>query len=236
MTGTSREHCSQDAAVSHREHAFVVAVAKADFSFTPLKLDDAKVVGRQVLEAAGFRPAEDHLLFQVLSSGAIEERRLDESVALTGNGGDRFVVFRGDRSFRVEIDGRRFEWGAAELTGLIAKQMVGADPACTGLWLERRDEPDRFIENTDVVQLADRGLEKLYTRPLFPLSIEGKEFFWPKSTITAEQIAELGGWDPALGVQQIDLKTNEAHTLKAGEVVDLSDAKAFAKKIGWRRG
>lgn len=236
MAGTSKKDRSQDAAVSHGEHTFVVAIAKADFGFQPLKLDDAKVVGRQVLEAAGFRPPEDHLLFQVLSDGAIEERRLDESVALTANGGDRFIVFRGDRSFRVEIDGRRFEWGTAELTGLIAKQMVGADPTCTGLWLERRDEPDRFIENTDVVQLADRGLEKLYTRALFPLSIEGKELFWPKSTITTEQIAGLGGWGPALGVQQIDLTTNEAHTLKAGEVVDLNDLKTFAKKIGWRRG
>ena len=32
------------------------------------------------------------------------------------------------------------------------------------------------------------------------------------------------------------MATNEARTLKPGEVIDLKDLKTFAKKIGWRRG
>lgn len=110
-----------------------VAVAKANFDFQQcLEMDDPKVTGRQLLVAAGFRPPEEHLLFQVLDDGALEERRLDESIALGEKDADRFIAFRSDRSFRVEIDERRFEWGAPELTGLTAKQIVGADPACVG--------------------------------------------------------------------------------------------------------
>ena len=122
------------------------------------------------------------------------------------------------------------------MTGLIAKQLVGADPACTGVWLERRDGPDLLIEDTDVVKLTAEGVERLRTGPVFLLYIEGRELRWPEPTITTGQIARLGRWDPSLGVQQIDSATNEARDLKPGEIVNLRKIKRFAKKIGWRRG
>ena len=225
-----------DGRSGHGPGEFLVAVAKADFDFHGLKVDDPKPTGRQLLAEAGFRPPEEHLIFQVLDDGALEERRLDETIELREKRAERFIAFRSDRSFRVEVDERRFEWGDQGLTGLIAKQLVGADPACTGVWLERRHDPDLFIEDTDVVKLAAEGVEKLRTGPVFVLWIENKEFLWPKATIITEQIAELGGWDPSSGVQQIDLVTNEARTLKPGEIIDLTKIKTFAKKIGWRRG
>ncbi len=219
------------------QRQFPVAVAEASFNFRkPLELDDPKVTGRQLLEAASFRPPEEHLLFQVLDNGALEECRLDETVELCEKKTERFIAFKSDRSFRVEIDRRRFEWGASELTGLIAKQMAGKDPACTGIWLEQRDEPDLFIRDNDIVKLETEGVESLRTGQMFSLWIEGEEFQWPGQTITTKQIAELGGWGPSQGVQQIDLVTNEARTLKPDEVVDLKNLKRFAKKIGWQRG
>ena len=222
--------------VGHRHQRFAVAVAKGDFDFRTLKVNDPKATGRQLLEAAGFRPADEHLLFQLLDTGAIEERRLDEMVHLRRKGTERFIAFLGDRSFRVEIDGRRFEWGGSKLNGLTAKQIAGADPACTGVWLERRNETDRFIGDGDIVELDAEGLERLRTGPVFLLWIEDKEFRWSEPTITTEQIAELGGWPPSLGVQEIDRVKGTARTLEPGEVVDLKDLKTFAKKIGWRRG
>lgn len=227
---------TQDGQSGHGPGRLKVAVAKANFDFHGLMVDDPKPTGRQLLAEAGFRPPEEHLLFQVLADGALEELRLDETIELHEKRGDRFIAFRSDRSFRVEVDERRFEWGDEELTGLITKQLVGVDPACTGVWLERRDEPDLFIQDTDVVKLAAEGVEKLRTGPVFILWIENKEFSWPKATITTEQIAQLGGWDPSSGVQQLDLATNEARTLKPAEIVDLTKIKTFAKKIGWRRG
>lgn len=226
----------QDGESGRGPDGFNVAVAKANFEFDGLKIQDPKPTGRQLLAEAGFRPPEEHLIFQVLDDGALEELRLDETIELREKRTERFIAFRSDRSFRVEVDERRFEWGDEEVTGLIAKQLVGADPSCTGVWLERRDEPDLFIEDTDIVKLAAEGVEKLRTGPMFILWIEGKEFSWPETTVTTEQIAELGGWDPSSGVQQIDLATNEARTLKPGEILDLTEIKTFAKKIGWRRG
>ena len=227
-----------DGRLGHRHNRFPMAVAKANFDFQALELglNDPKVTGRQLLEAAGFRPAEEYLLFQLLDNGAIEERRLDETAELRENRTERFIAFKSDRSFRVEVDRRRFEWGASELTGLIAKQMTGAEILGTGVWLERRDGPDIFIEDTDVVSLAAKAIERLRTGPVCVLWIEGEAYRWLEPTITTEQVAELGGWDTSVGVQQIDLATNEARTLKPGEIVDLKKIKTFAKKIGWRRG
>ena len=167
---------TDDSNWDHGQHRFRVAVAKADFDFHAVEVDDPKPTGRQLLKAAGFRPPEEHLIFQVLDDGVLEERRLDETVELREKEAERFIAFRSDRSFRVEIDGRRFEWGAAELTGLIVKQLAGADPVCTGVWLDRRDEPDLLIEDTGLVKLEGQGIEKLHTGPLFLLWIEGKEF------------------------------------------------------------
>lgn len=227
---------TQDRHLGNGQDRFRVAVAEADFDFRGLKVDDPKPTGRQLLAAAGFRPPEEHLIFQVLNDGALEERRLDETVDLREKRAERFIAFRSDRSFRVEVDERRFEWGSDRLTGLIAKQLVGADLAGTGVWLERRDGPDLFVKDTGVVSLAGEGVEKLRTGPVFVLDIEGQKFPWPEPTIVTEQIAKLGGWDPSLGVQQIDLATNEARDLSPGEAVDLREIATFAKKIGWRRG
>lgn len=71
--------------------------------------------------------------------------------------------------------------------------------------------------------------------PKFVLNIEGTLHDWPVSTITTEQIIELGGWDPSLGVIQID-KDNNERTLQSGEIVNLKPGMGFGKKVRWKRG
>ena len=84
-------HAVLESTKNHEHGCHRLAVAKANFDFQQsLEIDDSKVTGRQVLEAAGFRPPEEHLLFQVLNDGALEERRLDESIELGEKEVDRF--------------------------------------------------------------------------------------------------------------------------------------------------
>jgi len=224
------------AGAENRQHRFRVAVAEASFDFRELEIPDPVPTGRQLLEAGGFRPADEHLLLQVLESGALEDCRLDETAELRRDGVERFIAFKSDRSFRFEADGRRFEWGASDITGQLIKQIAGVDPKCTGVWLERRDEPDLFVGDNDTVTLAGVGLERFRTGSIFVLCIESREIPWSKPTITTEEIAAIGNWDPALGVQEVNLMTGEARTLAPGEVVELQPGKGFCKKIGWRRG
>ncbi len=72
------------------------------------------------------------------------------------------------------------------------------------------------------------------TRPFF-VNIEGVEHPWHRDTITREEIIQLGGWDPSLGVIEVD-KDNNERTLQPGEVVELKPGHGFAKKIRWKRG
>ena len=69
----------------------------------------------------------------------------------------------------------------------------------------------------------------------FVLNIEGTIHHWPVSTITTEQIIELGGWKPSLGVIQVDKDCNE-QTLEPGQVVELQPGMEFGRKVHWKRG
>jgi hypothetical protein len=71
--------------------------------------------------------------------------------------------------------------------------------------------------------------------PKFFVSIEGTEYPWPKSTITTEEIARLGGWDPSVGVIEVD-KENSERTLAPGEVIELKPGHGFGKRHRWKRG
>jgi hypothetical protein len=71
--------------------------------------------------------------------------------------------------------------------------------------------------------------------PKYFVNIEGVEHPWPTETITTEEIARLGGWDPSVGVIEIDQDNNE-RTLQPGEVVQLKPGHGFSKKIRWKRG
>lgn len=70
----------------------------------------------------------------------------------------------------------------------------------------------------------------------FVLNIEGQLVEWNEPTITTEQIAELGDWDPSQGVILIILKDQTERTLEPGEVVELKPGMGFSKKIRFKRG
>ena len=124
---------------------------------------DPIVTGQQILEAMRFFPTDEHLVFQQLDNGQLEEIRLDESVDLRREGLERFVTFKSDRSFRFTLDGRRFEWGLPFITGLQLKKLAEADPATYGVWLSQRVGDDRLIGNTERVDLEAEGVERFFT-------------------------------------------------------------------------
>lgn len=73
------------------------------------------------------------------------------------------------------------------------------------------------------------------TGPKRFIVIEGVEMPWDANTITTEQIAELGDWDPKQGVIEVDEDNNE-RTLTPGEVIEIKPGHGFGKKHRWKRG
>jgi hypothetical protein len=83
-------------------------------------------------------------------------------------------------------------------------------------------------------QVAEQEV-KVKSGPKYHVDVEGTLHDWDRDTITTEEIAQLGGWDPSVGVIEID-KDNNERTLGSGEVVELKPGQGFAKKIKFKRG
>lgn len=149
---------------SVRPHGpYRIQIGNERLEFQPAIIEDPVPTGLQILDLAGARPADEHLVFQLLKNGLLEELRPDETTDLRTKGAERFLVFRNDRSFRFELDGRIFEWGGTLISGLTLKKLAGVDPATYGVWLEVRGADDRPIADTELVDLSAAGIERFFT-------------------------------------------------------------------------
>ncbi|MGE4410070.1 MAG: multiubiquitin domain-containing protein [Sphingobium sp.] len=140
-----------------------VAIGNDNLEYRQAVIDDPVPTGLQILELANARPADEHIVFQMLTNGLLEELRPDETTDLRTAGVEKFLVFKNDRSFRMELDGRVFEWGGTFISGLTLKKLAQVDPTEYGVWLEVRGSEDRPIGNTDLVDLSAQGIERFFT-------------------------------------------------------------------------
>lgn len=140
-----------------------ILIGNDRLDYRPAVIADPVATGRQILEAACARPVEEYVVFQVLTSGLLEELRLDETTDLRERGVERFLVFRSDRSFRFLLDGRQFEWGASLISGFTLKKLAQVDPATYGVWQEVRGAEDKPIGDKDLADLSVPGTERFFT-------------------------------------------------------------------------
>ena len=148
-----------------RQHGpYLIAIGDKKLDFRGVQLDDPVPTGRQILNAADVRPVDEHLVFQVLIDGELEELRLEETTDLREGKVERFLVFKSSESFRIEIDNRRLEWGANAISGRVLKRLAEV-PDSYGVWLEMRGQLDRPIEDNELVPLEGKGLERFFTGP-----------------------------------------------------------------------
>jgi hypothetical protein len=168
MTQTQEDDID-DVAVSVREGRplrpnarYRIEIGDENLAYVPAVIDDPVVTGRQVIEAAGKRPVEEHLVFKLLKDGALEELRLEETTDLRGGGVERFLVFFGSESYRFELDGRVMEWGAPTISEAVLRTLAGV-PDNYNVWQERRGEEDLLLARGAKADLAPKGLERFYT-------------------------------------------------------------------------
>ena len=140
-----------------------VLIGDETLQYRPAIIADPVPTGQQLLEAAGVRPTIDYAVYQVLKNGLLENLRPDETADLREAGIEKFLIFRNDRSFRFELDGRQFEWGATVISGLTLKKLAEVDLVTYGVWLEVRGADDKRIEDTELVDLSAPGVERFFT-------------------------------------------------------------------------
>ena len=229
------EVCTAEGRKPRQRGPHRILIGDTDLKFQDVRIDDPVPTGRQVLEKADLHPATDYLLLAWQKDGVLDVIRLDETVDIFHRGVEKFLAFHSDRSFLFVLDDRRFTWGASTILGRVLKELAGVDAEKHVVWVEQQDKADRLVADDESVSLTDEALERFRTALSFLLCIEDKEFHWPKRTITTEEIACLGEWDPSEGVIEVDEDQNERQ-LAPHEVVTLKPGLAYGKKLCWRRG
>ena len=68
------------------------------------------------------------------------------------------------------------------------------------------------------------------------VDIEGEFKPWDSDTITTEQVAALGDWNPAEGVILVNLDDGTERTLEPGEEIKLQADMGFSRKVLFKRG
>lgn len=210
-------------------------VGNEELEYKPAVITDPVPTGRQILEAAGVRDAVEYLVFLVLQNGLLEELRPDETVDLRHAGVERLLVFRNDRSFRFELDGRVMEWGATRISGLTLKKLAGVDAATFGVWLDVRGGTDRSIGDAELLDLSAPGAERFYTVLLaITVKVNTRPHQVHAETLSFAEVVRLAFADAATTDTRIYTVTfkrgptsNPAGTIIEGGIVQIKDGMHF---------
>lgn len=145
---------------------FHIQLAHEGFDFKPSTIADPVPTGEQLLATAGLRPSREHLLFQLLPSGALEEIRPDETVDLRAPGRERFLTFKSDRSFRFQVDDGARDWGRQTISGLNLKRLANVDPDAHDVYRLVVGGKDERIADDEEFNLGAQGVERFVTKPI----------------------------------------------------------------------
>ena len=150
-----------------RDHGpYGLLIGDENLHYEPVVVHEPVLTGNQILDAAGKHPARDYLLYRVLTDGLIEEIRPEEQTDLRRHGGEKFLAFRSDRSFRFELNDRATDWGATRISGRTLKKLAEVHVATHDVFLVVDGREDRLIGDTELFDLAAPGVECFVTRPI----------------------------------------------------------------------
>lgn len=169
--------------------------------------DEPLPVGRQVLSEAGFLPAGDHVLIQLLHRGT-RSIGLDEAVDLSQPDVEGFWAFKSDRVFRFTIDDRGYEWGSPKVA--IPQLRRIASVADDDILVLKRHNKDIVLTDDDILELGDSGTEHLCTgKSLVTVYLDTdieKEI--PSGTYTTEQLIHVLGVEDGYLLNVLDTEGN----------------------------
>lgn len=151
------EICAKECRAPGQAEAYRIRIDDKHFV-----VHDSVMTGRQLLNTAGLKPLEEHLIYLITWAGILEDIGLEETVDLRKREIVRFLTFKSDRSFRFELDSQRQDWGASLISEPTLKKLAGA-PGDYRVWQEMRGEEDLLLETGAIVDLSQQGVERFYT-------------------------------------------------------------------------
>lgn len=175
-----------------------IDVADQTLTYRQVSIDDLTPTGAQLAIVAGFKSADGVSVLQVLATGDLEDVRPNETVDLRREEG-RFVIVESDRAYRLMIDDQRFDWPCRIVSGGLLRKL-GQVPADKVIYFERQDQPDRQVDDQDLVDLDAAGVESFVSRKLaWKFNVQGVvlELFAP--TIVVREALVEAGFNPDQG-------------------------------------
>lgn len=171
-----------------------IQVSGLDFQFRTVVLADHTPTGAQIAAAAGFAPAADATVLQVLSNGELEDIRASETADIATQPG-KFVVVESDRTFQFTVNGIRYPWPGRVVSGMVLRRLASI-PAEDALFIERRAQPDQAVEDVDLIDLSEPGIEHFYSAVrTWRLNVQGKNIDSPTPTIVVQDAMLRAGFD-----------------------------------------
>lgn len=184
-----------------------IKIGDSQLHFRPVTVADPILTGAQILAAAGVRDRVEHLVYQMLASGLLEEINPEESTDIRAGRAARFVVFESDRSFRLLVDDRALDWGASHISGATLRKLSGREEPGLVVWQDIRGQADLLVLDDDLVDLGAPGVERFHLRACaFDIFVNGT----PETVLTPR----LSYWDVVkIGFPDAKLEDNLVYTI-----------------------
>ncbi|WP_084558364.1 multiubiquitin domain-containing protein [Mesorhizobium sp. LNJC394B00] len=133
-----------------------IHIAGTDLVFRAVPVNGQTPSGDQIALAAGFSSDDYSYVLQMRDNGELEDVRSRESVPLSD--GQRFIVALSDRSYRLAFAGGPLDWPARFITAGTLRKLKGV-AADKSIYLEKTAEPDFPLDEDDVIDLDEDGVE-----------------------------------------------------------------------------
>lgn len=183
---------------------------------------DPKPLPEQILKAFGLRPARDYILL-IKDRHGVSELALGETIDISDRRAERFFAFKTDRTYKVELNGDRFTWGAPTISAILLR-IIGRIPEGHQLLLARKDKPDLVLGNDAEVNLAAEDLEIICSREAsWKLKVQGVVLTLTTSKISVRDALIKAGIDPDKGwTAALKIKGAPREAIGLESIIDLS--------------
>lgn len=197
-----------------------VEIAGLDLNFHAFMLDTNTPTGGKVAKVAGFNADQYPYVMQWRDDGDLEELRTHEEADL--GKGTKFIIAESDGTNRITIEGEGLDWPADEISGAVVRKL-GRIPADRSIYLERRGEPDRLVEDTDIIRIKKDGVEQFRSREpeVWALNVQGKKIISATPVISVVDALTRAGFDPNAWIIILKIAGQPKRQISVGDEIDL---------------
>ncbi|MFC4227677.1 multiubiquitin domain-containing protein [Hoeflea alexandrii] len=198
-----------------------IEIASTDLVFTHYELDTETPTGGKIAKLAGFTEGKHAFVLQWMADGDLESLRAQEEADLAK--GTKFIVAGADASNRILINGNEIDWPADTISGAVVRQL-GKIPADKVIYLERVDEADKLVEDTDLIKIRKDGIESFESREpkSWELNVQGKVIKSATPTISVVDALTRAGFDPNAWIIILRVAGQPKRQLSVSDTIDLT--------------